>query len=353
MTGPADLLAFVAGLACVALVLWDVFETIVVPRPTPGRFRLARNLVAVSWAAWKAAGVRSRRGLARERLLGMYAPAVVIALLILWLVVVVLGYGLILFAIRDQLRPVPPDLGSAVFYAGTSVLTLGDVLPAGPLARAVTLAAAASGLGIVALVITYLFSLFGSLQRRELLVVTLDARAGAPPSALVLLETYARLGLVGELPALFADWERWSAEVLDSHVAYPILGYFRSSHDNESWVSALGAVLDAASLVLTTVRGVPRGQAELMARVGSHFVEDISNFLGLHGDGEPGIDRVAFEAAHGRLAAAGYDLEEADTAWPSFVAARATYAPRLVRLAAFWAIPATEWLGDRDPPRER
>src|SRR4249920_2361362 len=123
--------------------------------------------------------------------------------------------------------------------------------------RLIVTLAAISGLGTVALVVTFLFSLYGSYQRREIQVVALQAAAGAPPSAVALLETYAQLGLIDRLPGEFVEWETWAVEVLDSHVAYPLLGYFRSSHDNLSWISAVGTVLDAASLVLTTITDVP------------------------------------------------------------------------------------------------
>ncbi|MGO9179547.1 MAG: ion channel [Candidatus Limnocylindrales bacterium] len=344
-----DVIIFAVGLALVGLVLWDVFETIVVPRPTPGRWRLAKHLTIQTWRAWRAACLRVSTGLQRELLLGIYAPALVVLLVLVWMVLLVLGYGLVFFALRAQLSPPAPDLGVAVYFAGSSILTLGfgDVLAVGGAARIVTITAAATGLGVVALGITYLFSLFGSFQRREILVVTLAARAGAPPSAVTLLETYARLGLTGELPVLFADWERWSAEVLDSHVAYPILGYFRSSHDNSSWVSALGAVLDSACFVLTTIRGVPRGQAELAKRVGAHFVEDIANYLGFGPVEGSGVDRAAFDEAYERLADAGYELEDAGDAWSAFERARATYAARLGVLADYWAVSGVRWTAER------
>jgi hypothetical protein len=164
-----------------------------------------------------------------------------------------------------------------------------------------------------------------------------------------LLEAYARLDMIDQLPALFADWEQWEAEVLDSHVAYPLLGYFRSSHDNVSWLSALGAVLDAACLVLTTIKGQPRGQAELTKRGGAHLVEDIGNILGLRGDGSA-VDRGEFDEAYGRLTRAGYELEDDDKAWRNFERSRRTYAGRLEALAAYWATPATVWIGGRVPP---
>jgi hypothetical protein len=346
-------IALLLGILLILLVVWDLFETIVVPRPTPGWFRVGRYLVRGSWRIVRALG-RGRGGAPHDTLLGLFAPAMTLVLLGAWLGLIVLGYGLILFAIRDQLSPIPQDLGTTVYFAASSVLTLGfgDIVAVGPAARAVVVVAAVSGLGIVALVVTFLFSLYGSYQRREVQVVTLQAAAGAPPSAVTLLETYARLELVDRLPGLFAEWERWAAEVLDTHVAYPLLGFFRSSHDNLSWISALGTVLDAASLVLTTTAGVPRGEAELFKRVGTHLVEDISNLgfqAGIGGNLQPGasqtgLGRNAFDLAYVRLAGVGYDLVPGDMAWREFEAARAAYASRLEAMADYWATPTNSWL---------
>ena len=336
----------VLGVLLLALAYWDLFETVVVPRPTPGWFRIGRYLVRGSWRVVRAFP-GAHPGRSYDRLLGLFAPAMTIALLGAWLFTLILGYGLILFAIRDQLRPVPENLGSALYFAATSILTLGfgDIVADGMAARIIVTVAAISGLGAVALVVTFLFSLYGSYQRREIQVVALEAAAGGPPSAVSLLETYAQLGLVRRLPDLFDDWERWAAEVLDSHVAYPLLGYFRSSHDNLSWISALGTVLDSASLVLTTICDVPRGEAKLFKRVGTHLVEDISN-LGFRAGQTSSLDRTAFDLACDRLEDAGYTLEPRDAAWPKFEAARATYAVRLESMASYWATPATSWLGD-------
>ncbi|MCI0583010.1 MAG: potassium channel family protein [Chloroflexi bacterium] len=341
-----DLAIGLIGLTVLTLVLWDVFQTIVVPRPSSSRLRLARYVVAPAWRAWRAVATRTRTGLARDQLLGLFAPAAAILLLVLWLAAIVIGYGLILFALRGDLRPSPADLGTAIYFAGTSVLTIGygDIVAGGGLSRLVVLTGAVAGLGVVALVITFLFSLYGSYQRREILVVTLAARAKSPPSAITLLETQARLGLVDELPGLFAEWERWMAEVLDTHVAYPLLAYFRSSHDETSWISALGAVLDAAALVLTTIRGVARGQAEITKRVGAHLVEDISNNFRLSGDGSR-VDRDQFGEVYRRLGEAGYDLEPEEEAWHAFERARSSFAGRLEAIAEYWATPATLWVG--------
>ncbi len=341
-----DLLLGAIGAFLVVLALWDVFETVVVPRPTPGYFRIARYVVRSSWRI-----VRSIRdgtnGRPYDRLLGLFAPFATILLLASWLIALIVGYGLIMWALRDQLEPQPATVGTAIYFAATSLLTIGfgDIVATQLPARILIVVGAVGGLGVVALVVTFLFSLYASYQRREIQVVALQAAAGGPPSAVALLETYAQLDLVRRLPDLFVEWQRWAAEVLDSHVAYPLLGFFRSSHDNLSWISALGTVLDAANLILTAIEGVPRGEAKLFKRVGAHLVEDIYN-LGFR-SGTPGsLDRSDFEAACDRLAAAGYTLAPRDAAWKAFAHGRDAYAPRLEAIAAYWASPATSWLGD-------
>jgi hypothetical protein len=345
---------FLLGLLLIVMVVWDLFETIVVPRPTPGRFRIGRYVVRSGWRVFRTVG-RPRNGRTHDTLLGLFAPAATLALLLVWLGTLIVGYGLILFAFRDQVSPRPADLVESIYFAATSLLTLGfgDFVAVGPAARAVVVVSAVSGLGVVALVVTFLFSLYGSYQRREVQVVTLQAAAGAPPSAVQLLKTYAKLDLVQRLPDLFAEWERWAAEVLDTHVAFPLLGFFRSSHDNLSWISALGTVLDAASLVLTTIEGVPRGEAELFRRVGSHLVEDITN-LGFRAGvaqlpttsetAATGLDRPAFDEACRRLVGVGYKLSDGDAAWARFEAARSEYAPGLEAMASYWATPTNSWL---------
>ena len=341
-----EIVTFGLGVLLLALVFWDLFETVIVPRPTPGWFRISRYLVRGSWRALRALR-DGRPGRSYDRVLGLFAPAMTVALLGAWMAGLILGYGLIMYGLRDELQPVPPDLGTALYFAATSVLTLGfgDIVAVGMPARAIIITGAVAGLGAVALVVTFLFSLYGSYQRREAQIVVLQASAGAPPSAVALLESYAQLDMVDRLPALFAEWQRWAAEVLDSHVAYPLLSFFRSSHDNLSWISALGTVLDATSLVLTTIDGVPRGEAKLAKRLGTHLVEDIAN-LGLRAGQPTSLDRSAFDAAYERLEAAGYHLEPRDAAWPAFEAARATYATDLEAMATYLASPATSWLGD-------
>jgi hypothetical protein len=342
-------LEFLAGLALSLYVLNDVFQSVVVPRSTPTRFRISRLVIRTGWRLMRAIGLRSQTAGKREQTLGTFAPAIVILLLVLWITGLIIGFGLMLYAFRDSTTPPIDNLGTAVYTAGTSLLTISfsNIVANSGGARVVSIAAGMAGLGTIALAISFLFSLYANFQRREVLVVTLDARAGAPPSGVNLLETAAKMGMAKDLPTLFADWEKWAAEVLDSHIAYPLLAYFRSSHDNESWVSALGAVLDATTLVLTTVVDGPHGPAKMMFAMGTHLVEDLGRFFQMPGDHEIGVERYEFDQARERLAAAGWELHSAEDSWKGFSRLRAQYAGQLNTMAKWWAIPPTQWIGDR------
>jgi hypothetical protein len=350
----SEALEGIAGLLVVASVLLDVFLTVVVPRRAPRagrRLRISGYLVPWTWRVWRGVGLRMSSAERREVFLGLFGSLVVMLLLIAWVTGLVLGYGLLLDAVHTQLRPEPENFGTAVYFAGTSLLTLGfgDIVAVGGLARLVALMAAATGLGLFALVITLLFTLYGSFQRREVAVVVLEAGAGAPPSGVTLLETYAVAGILDDLPRVFRDWQSWAAEVLDSHLAYPVLAYFRSSHDNDSWISSLGAVMDASTLVLTTIKDGPKGWAKLSRSVGGHCIEDLVAYFGLQTEPELGVERTEFDEARRRLERAGFDLEDADRAWDAFVRLRQEYAGRVNALARYWATPPAQWIGDRSP----
>jgi hypothetical protein len=344
------------GLLLVASILLDVFLTVVVPRRPPrlGRqLRVTGYIVPGLWIWWRWVGLRLSSAERREAFLGLYGALIVIILLIAWVVGLVLGYGLLLDAMRAQLKPEPETFGASLYFAGTSLLTLGfgDVVAVGGFARLVALVAAATGLGLFALCITLLFTLYGSFQRRELAVVVLEAGAGAPPSGVTLLETFALAGILDDLPGVFRDWQSWAAEVLDSHLAYPVLAYFRSSHDNDSWISSLGAVMDASTLVLTTVKDGPKGWAKLSRSVGGHCLEDLVAYFGLQSDTEVGVERAEFDEARRRLERAGFALEDAGRSWDNFVRLRQEYAGRVNALARYWATPPAQWIGDRSPLR--
>jgi ion channel len=349
-----QLIEAIAGIVVAGAILSDVFLTVVVPRRAPrtGRFlRPSRYVMVNAWALFKWIGLRFNSNDRREALFGGFGAFAVMSLLVNWVAGLVIGYGLILDALHDQVKPPPENLGASLYFAGTALLTLGfgDYVAMSGWARLLTLIAAATGLSIFAAVLTLLFTLYASFQRREVAVVVLEAGAGAPPSGVTLLETYALAHILQDLPRVFETWQAWAAEVLDSHLAYPVLAYFRSSHDNDSWISSLGAVMDAATLVLTTIEDGPKGWAKLSRAVGAHCLEDLVQYFRLPDEPEVGVERWEFDEACRRLSRAGFLLRDADQAWSDFSRLRQEYAGRVNALARHWASPPAQWIGDRSP----
>jgi hypothetical protein len=353
----------VAGLMLVAVVLYDVFETVVVPRRTDSKWRLAPPVIVLLWPLWRQIGLRLHPAWRREDFLGTFAPFTIMLVLVIWVLTLVAGYGLVFHALADDFEPRAADYVTAGYAAGTALLTIGfgDVVPVGAAARVLALLAGASGLAVVALVISLTFNLYASFARREVLVLLLDSRAGVPPSGVTLLETYALERIVGQLAALFGQYEAWTAEVLDSHLAYPMLPLFRSSHDGQSWTTALGAVLDAATLLITAVEDPPgaesdelrvsRVAAKMMYQIGCHALVDLTQVRLVakrpKTAPQPGVERQEFAAACQRLTKAGYPAPGGDAAWQAFAEHRAAYATRLNALARYLATPPTQWIGDR------
>jgi hypothetical protein len=344
-----DAAVMLLGGLVVALVLYDLFQSVVLPRPAVGRIRPTSLLGRPLWLMWRWVGTRVVEGRKRESVLAAYGPLLVLLFLTMWVGLLVIGYGLVLFGLRAQIRPGLDNLGDAFYVSGVSLLTLGygDIVPVGPAARIVVLIEAANGLGVVALVISLLFTLYNSFQRREVLVIALDALAGAPPSGLQLLETCARLGMPEQLERTFQEWKGWAADVLESHLAYPALNYFRSSHDNEAWINSFGAVMDAAVLVATTVDGAPKGAAYLMLKVGGHLVEDFNWYFRFEHVHSAGVELEEFDAARRRLGAAGYSLRDLEPAWEDFSVRRSVYAGPVSSFADFLSITPAPWIGDR------
>jgi hypothetical protein len=213
--------------------------------------------------------------------------------------------------------------------------------------RYLAIATGASGFGIVAILTTFLFAIFGAYQTREAFVVALCNRAGAPPSGVELVEIHAVMGDIDGLKTTLHEAQIWMAAVLETHLAYPVLNYFRSTHDDISWVGALGAVLDASTIVITAIDLPTKAEAKFANRLGRHFVRDFADYFGLLDGDDVGVERGEFDIAYARLAAVGMTMLDRDAAWTAFVQTRSTYAGRLNAMAQFWRIPPAQWVGDR------
>ena len=341
--------ALPAGVVLLAFTLLDVFRTLVMPRAARGRFRLGRLLFRPLWMPWRWIGLRKATTQGREHVLAVAAPFFFFVELVAWVALAVVGYGLVLWspALSNHLGPGLPSFSSTVYFSGSTFFTLGfgDVVSTGS-ARLVTVIEGATGLGMFAVVIAYLPVLYQAFNRREVGVLLLDARAGSPPSGPELLHRMGSAGARDALPGLFADWERWVADVLETHLSYPILAFFRSPHDNTSWVTALGSVLDASTLLLTAVEDEGQESATLFHGTAVHAVEDLFYYLRLD-ERQTVISRDEFEDVLHDLKDDGYSVRPVDEAFEEFTERRATYAPRLDALAVLLAAPPAQWIGDR------
>ena len=350
-------LEFLVGLAIVLVVFYDLFQSVVLPRPAINKLATVRFLLRRMWAGWKLVGDRITSIPRREKWLATFGPLSVLTVFAVWALVLILGYGLMIDGVRDEMRPVADTFGTSMYFSATTLVPLsyGDIVPVGVPARLVTIAESVTGVVLAALAITLLFSLYEAFQSREERVVTLDAIAGAPPSGTQILETAAEHGMQGELIKTFDEWRQWTASVLESHLAYPPLLFFRSSHDNEAWINSFGAVMDAAVLVISTIEDQSEGSARLMYTVGNHLVEDLSWYFQYRRVEDPIVERGEFDEATHRLKEAGYRCRSGDQAWGEFARLRSTYASPLNQLARRLAIIPAQWIGDRSylPHRER
>ena len=323
------------GLAVTALALADIFCTILIPGPVKGPFRIAIRLRDLGLPLWRGLS-RLRAGGRRQRLSNVFAPLVFILAFGTWSVLLLLGFALMFHAAAASFRPALDGFDQALYVAGSSLLTLGvSEVDAKGGARWLILWAALSGFGMITATFTYILQIQNSLHQRESGVLTLAGLAGKPPSGIGLLESFAALGLRDDLPDFFKDWRDLSAAVLHSHVSFPVLVYFHSVDAESDWLSALHAVLDAATIVMELTEEMSTGKAALLHRAGSRTVSHLCALfdLGLDAADAPADEDVA--AVIERLLAAGYRAKRlAGPETARFLKLRGDYSGRLDALAA-------------------
>jgi hypothetical protein len=271
------------GFALTVLILVDCFEGILQPRRVTHRFRYARAFYRSTWILWRATALRIRSGKWREGFLSVFGPLSLISLFVTWVGGLILGFALIQWGCRTALHG--PDeatsFGTYLYLSGTTFFTLGygDVTPAGALGRTLAVMESGLGFGFLAVIITYLPVLSQAFSKRETVISVLDARAGSPPSAGQFLLRIARSGNLAMIDPALAEWERWAAELLESHLSYPALSYYRSQHDNQSWLATLTTTLDICSILLAAVKDFNKYQAQLTFAMARHAAVDLALIL--------------------------------------------------------------------------
>ena len=351
--------ALVVGLVFCASTFIDAFQTIILPRRPVGRLRLTRLFYVATWTPWALIARRITKPKLREQIFSIYGPASLLLLLALWAFLLVSGFACLFFALGT---PFTDPLGAAspiarfrtdFYVSGTTLFTLGlgDVVPHSLAPRALIITESATGLGLIALVIGYVPVLYGAFSHREVSVALLDGRAGSPPTSTELLRRHSFDGGQNALAELLVEWERWSAELLESHISYPILCFYRSQHDNQSWLSALTAILDTCALLISVVPGNASRQAQLTFAIGRHALVDLGHVFHLEkeeariraGQGPSRLSPEHFERVCGLLDEANLRLCGDPDAPARLHALRALYEPHAQALAHYLGMSLPAW----------
>ncbi len=345
--------AVIFGIVLIALVAQDAFETIVLPRRVTRRLRLARLFYRLTQIGWKSIGHLIRSRARWESFRGYLGPLSLLALLVFWAVLFVFGFGLLLWGLALPLsapdRPI--SFLTYLYLSGTTFFTLGlgDVTPLPGVGRLLVVTEVALGFIFLALVISYVPIIYQAFSRRELRISLLDSRAGSPPTAVELLRRNCVGKNVEELRLLLHDWEVWCADILESHLSYPILTFYRSQHDQQSWVEALTVILDTCALILTTINGVPVAPARFTFAMARHAVVDLAQVLNT--TPIKGVNRLSsteLTRLQDMLALSGIRLQEGTASEQKLAELRATYEPFVNALADRIQVSLPPWLPPAD-----
>jgi hypothetical protein len=337
-----------AGAVLIVTMLWDAFETIILPRRVARHLRVVL-LVRVVWQVWRAVFGRIERVGRRETYLAYFGPLATLMELGIWAFGLILGFAMLQWGLGSQLTAAEkvPTFGTDVYLSGTTFFTLGlgDVVPRAGASRVAVVIESGVGFSFLALIISYLPIIYQAFSRRESRISMLDAWAGSPPSAGELLRRAG--GNVALIDRFLSEWEQWAADLLESHISYPVLALFRSQHDNESWLSALTAVLDTCALTIGTMEPGPRRAAELTFAMARHAVVDISNVLNVPPE-PPDQDRLTAsnrDALMAMLRGSGCPIRDDAQARARVDELRRMYEPYVNALSCRLLMPLPSWVG--------
>ena len=337
-----NVLVAIIGTIVLLTILWDGFEVIILPRRVSRKFRLSRLYYLSTWTvcSWIARRIRSAKR--REWYLSVYGPLSLLFLIVVWAVGMILAFAMVQWSVG------PPNMSfnEAIYLSGTTFITLGMGVPHNRMARAVLMLESGTGFGFLALVISYLPVLYQSFAQRETSILLLDARAGSPPTASELLRRYAMGHGLPAMDELLREWEIWSANLLETYISYPVLAYFRSQHDNQSWLAALTTILDVCAVVIAGIDGLAPWQARVTFAMARHTVVDLAQIVNAP-PCTPQPDRLppeALEQFKAGLAAA--KIAPANTAEfdAKLAQARRLYEPYVFALAERFILNQATWM---------
>jgi len=340
----------IAGILSILGILLDAFETVVLPRRVQRSFRLTSWFYRRTWIPYRRLASRIPSRARRENFLSYFGPLSLIFLLILWAAGLIFGFALLQYGVGEHFRlsGEPLTFGILVYHSGETFFTLGygDIIPSSGLARALAVVEAGLGFGFLGVVIGYLPTIYSSFSRREIEISLLDARAGSPPSAAELLSRFGNCPQQAVLDQIFKDWERWAAEVLESHLSYPALSFFRSQHNNQSWLGALVTILDASALVIAGVEGLRGEQAKTTFAMARHAVVDLAQVVNARYDPNASdrLPEQELKRLRQKLAERGVKLGEGAAFEENLAHLRSLYESYAVAIALNLSITLPPWI---------
>jgi hypothetical protein len=330
-------LALLAALLFILVPLADAFETILQPRRVTRRFRFARGFYRAAWRIWRTVALRIPTPKSRQAFLSLFGSLSLLTLFASWVLGLIFGFGMLHWALRSPLQGGDTRFGTYIYLSGTTFFTLGygDVTPTSRIGRTLAVAEAGLGFAFLAVIISYLPVLYQAFSRRETTISLLDARAGSPPTALQFLLRLAQHHKLDDADPYLADWEQWCAELLESNLSFPILSYYRSQHDNQSWLATLAMILDTCSLLLAQVKRRDTYHAQLTFAVARHAAVDLALVLRTppvkpDHDRLPPDQRLRVAQA---LSAAGVEIYDTPDVDARLAELRGTYEPFVCGLA--------------------
>ncbi len=337
---------FIGGASLVIATLFSAMRTFVLPRAAPDLFA---RVIFLSLRQVLALRLRFAHTYeARDQVMALFAPIGLMLLLPGWLLLICIGYTAMFWAVGIE------PLYAAFKLSGSSLLTLGFSAADGVVQLLLEFSAAVIGLILVALLIGYLPTIYAAFARREAQVTLLEVRAGQPPSAVEMLLRFHRIHGLDQLDEVWRTWEAWFADIEESHTSLPALVYLRSPDGHHSWVTASGAVLDGAALLMSAIDWPASAQPALCVRAGYLALRHIADFFGVVYNPNPhypdpiSITRAEFDAACDTLAAAGVPLtQDRELAWQNFAGWRVNYDTVLLALASITMAPVAPWSSDR------
>ena len=343
MTETLRLVATVGGVVLIVGMLSDAVATLIVTQGSSSLWRPTRLFYAATWRGARALAARltDRSG---EYVLNVYPALSLLGLLVIWLAGLMIGWSLVYWGL-DQRIGGTRDWGTLVYYAGTSLVTPVFGSAHGALIRMLTLLETLTGVVTIALMISYLPALYGAYSRREARLLTLDDPLGERITPARVIALNAPGGDAEMLYRALGEWEMWTADLLESHVSYPMLALFRSQHPGQSWVTALGVVTDAATLTAACVEGAQSREPYFLYRRGRRAIVDISSRLHVPESATPQTWLVEenFEVAWRALVEVGLPLRDKAEAWADLQALRSAYGDQLERLIDFLVAPRGFW----------